>query len=126
VNTVNKSDMLPGPTALELARHRVPAKILLVSMGVSAASYVLAGATEETIRPWMYPMFAVTAASFFWTLYRMFVFLYKFNREGNAGYTTTCNLAPKVPQVDYQTGEVLRAVGEPLLMVYTAEQRKGK
>lgn len=124
---MNKSDMLPGPTALELARHiGLPAKIVLGATGVSAASYLLAGATEDTIRPWMYPIFAVAILSYIWMLYRMFAFLYKFNREGNAGYTTTCNLAPKVPQVDYQTGEVLRAVGEPLLMVYTAEQRKGK
>ncbi|KFF59052.1 hypothetical protein JF66_14090 [Cryobacterium sp. MLB-32] len=119
--------MLPGPTALELARHLGrPAKICLTATGISAASYFLAGATEETIQPWMFPMFAVMVLSFFWTLYWEFVFLYKMNREAKAGYTTTCNLVPKVPQVDYQTGVVLRAVGQPLLMVYTAEQRKGK
>jgi hypothetical protein len=71
-------------------------------------------------------MFAVAVLSFIWALYLQFAFLYKMNREAKAGYTTTCNLVPKVPQVDYQTGSVLRAVGEPLLMVYTAEQRKGK
>ncbi|KFF59211.1 hypothetical protein JF66_12930 [Cryobacterium sp. MLB-32] len=124
---MNKSDLLPGPTALELARHlERPAKICLTATGISAASYFLAGATEETIQPWMFPMFAVAVLSFIWGQYRMFAMLFKAIREEKAGYTTTCNLSPKVPQVDYQTGAVLRAVGQPLLKVYTAEQWKGK
>ncbi|WP_156109984.1 hypothetical protein [Cryobacterium sp. MLB-32] len=124
---MDKSDMLPGPTALEMARPlRLWGIILLGSTGISAASYFLAGATEETIQLWMFPMFAVMVLSFIWALYRMFATLVKAIREEKAGYTTTCNFSPRVPQVDYQTGAVLRAVGDPLLMVYTAEQRKGK
>ena len=126
MNKLNRSDILPGPTALELARRPLlPVGILFVSTGISAASYFLAGATVESFQPWMYPMVGVMFLAFIWTLFRWFTFLFKAAREEKAGYTTTCNLSPKVPQVDYQTGEVLRAVGQPMLMVYTAQQRKG-
>jgi len=108
--------MLPGLAAAQWARPLgALARIMMVVAFISGGSYFISGASAETVQPWLYALFAVTIILIFVDIFVLFAMLFKAVREEKAGYTTTGGMSPKVPQIDYLTGEILREVGQPLL-----------
>jgi len=125
VNTLKKSDMLPGLAAAQWARPLGPlAGIMMALAFISGGCYFASGATAETVQPWLYALFAATILLILADIFVLFAMLFKAVREERAGYTTTGGMSPKVPQVDYLTGEVLREVGQPLMGTQSARPKK--
>jgi len=125
VNELNKSDMLPGLAASQWSRPLGPlAGIMMAAAFIFGISYVVSGATADTIQPWLYALFAVTILLFSVVLYLTLAVYFRAYREVKAGYTTTGGMSPQVPQLDYRTGEVLREVGQPLTATQNARPKK--
>jgi len=122
---MKKSDMLPGLAAAQWARPLGPlAGVMMAVAFMSGGAYFVSGATAETAEPWLYVLFAVTILLIFADTFVLFAMLFKAVREEKAGYTTTGGMSPKVPQIDYSTGEVLREVGQPLLGTQGTQPKK--
>jgi hypothetical protein len=62
----------------------------------------------------LYALWAAPCALFLVFYFLLIAFVFKARREARAGYTTTGGMHPEVPQIDYETGKVLREVGEQL------------
>lgn len=109
VRQVEKPEMLGGRTAEQWSRTLVPlSTTTLVLGGVVFVSYFLTGGTAATVPVWLYVMVVLAAVSFCTLMVNIFAMLFKAIREGKAGYTTTGGMYPELPQLDSETGEVLR------------------
>jgi len=106
--------MLPGLSASQWGGPLRPLGTVLIFLTVvSAAAYLLTGATAETVPPWLYVLIALTLATFAVSMFVMFAMYIKAIREAKAGYTTTGGGYPELPQLDSKTGNVLREAGQP-------------
>lgn len=113
VNEKNKSGMLPGRSAEQWARGLRPLGATYLSLTIlGAAAYFLIGATAETVPLWLYILFILAIVGFGIGMFVYFATLVKAIRESKAGYTTTGGMYPELPQLDSETGEVLRKAGE--------------
>ena len=113
MNEMNQPDMLPGLTAEQWGRPLRPLCAVDVFLTVvSAAAYFLTGATAETVPPWLYVIVALTLVVFSVAMFVMFAALLKAIKESKAGYTTTGGAYPELPQLDSDTGDVLREAGQ--------------
>lgn len=101
--------MLRGRTAEQWSRPLRPlATILLAIALVFGASYFLTGATADTVPIWVLAIMALMGLTFALEMFFVFAVLFKAIRESKAGYTTTGRMYPELPQLDSETGEVVR------------------
>ena len=112
---MNTPELLSGLSAAQWARPlRNLSRAVFLLVFIAGGAYFASGATAETVPPWLFALWAITFATCGATYFITIAMLRKARREAKAGYTTTGGMHPEVPQIDYETGKVLREVGEPL------------
>lgn len=111
---MSEAVMLKGRTAERWSRPLRTLRILQVAVMIAfGASYFLSGATAETVAPWVVALMVLMLLVFAVGMFFVFAVYVKAIREAKAGYTTTGGMYPELPQLDSETGVVVREAPTP-------------